>query len=91
MYLFIRCPVPSGSGTSSTRRAPPGEESMIQLTKLDDRRILVSLETVKYVESVPDTLIFFLNGDTVMVKESLEDVIKAVETFKTNILGGSRA
>lgn len=51
---------------------------MILLTKLDDNKILISLETVKYLESVPDTLIFFLNGDSVMVKESLPEIEQAV-------------
>lgn len=53
---------------------------MLMLTKLDNKKVLVNLETVKYLEQVPDTIIFFTNGESLMVKESLEDVEQAVET-----------
>ncbi len=48
---------------------------MLLLTKLDDSKVLVSLASIKYLEAVPDTLIFFLNGDSLMVKESLSDIL----------------
>lgn len=47
---------------------------MIELTKLDQSPVLVNLEAVKYVESMPDTLILFLNGDSIIVKESLSEI-----------------
>lgn len=59
---------------------------MILLTKLDNHKILVNLETVKYLEAVPDTLIFFTNGESIMVKESLDDIAKAVAKFQAEIL-----
>ncbi len=46
---------------------------MIMLTRLDNSKVLVNLETVKFIESTPDTLLSFLNGDSVMVRESLEE------------------
>ena len=62
---------------------------MILLTKLDDNKILINLETVKYLESVPDTLIFFVNGDSVMVKESLQDIEKAVINHHSQVFQSS--
>ncbi len=69
---------------------------MILLTKLDQQKILINLETVKYVESVPDTIIFFTNGDSVMVFESMEAISQAVlnyqaEVFKKSKLEGAGA
>lgn len=61
---------------------------MIFLTKLDNKKILINLESVKYIESVPDTLVFFLNGDSIMVKESLEQVACLVTVFKAAIMKG---
>lgn len=58
---------------------------MILLTKLDNSKILVNLETVKYLESIPDTLIFFTNGDSVIVKESLKDVELAVISLQSQV------
>ena len=45
------------------------------LTKLDRTRILVGFETVKYIEETPDTLIRFLNGESIFVRETLEEVL----------------
>ncbi len=59
---------------------------MILLTKLDDNKILINLDTVKYMESIPDTLILFTNGDSVIVKESLEEIVAAVKIFKAQII-----
>jgi len=59
---------------------------MIILTKLDNQKILINLETVKYLEAVPDTLIFFTNGESIMVKESLDDIANAVARFHAEIV-----
>lgn len=58
---------------------------MILLTKLDNHKILVSLATIKYLESIPDTLIFFTNGDSVIVKESLPEIEQAVVKFQSAV------
>lgn len=58
---------------------------MILLTKLNDQKVLINLETIKYIESVPDTLIFFTNGESVMVKESLEVFSEAVLTYQATV------
>jgi uncharacterized protein YlzI (FlbEa/FlbD family) len=63
---------------------------MILLTKLNNQKILVNLETVKYVESVPDTLIFFTNGESVMVKESVEVLSEAVLAYQVTVFKRSQ-
>jgi uncharacterized protein YlzI (FlbEa/FlbD family) len=59
---------------------------MIVLTKLDRNRILVSLENIKYVESTPDTLVRFVNGDMLLVLETLDEIGFLVEQFKARCL-----
>ena len=59
---------------------------MILLTKLDNKKVLVNLENVKCVEMVPDTLIFFTNGESLIVRESLEELTDSVVKFKSLIL-----
>ena len=59
---------------------------MIRLTKLDKSEFLVSLEAVKFIESAPDSIIFFLNGDTVIVMETLQEIEKRVEAHRSRIL-----
>lgn len=55
---------------------------MILLTKLDGARILVGLETIKYIEETPDTLLRFLNGESVIVKETLEQICERVDCMR---------
>ena len=53
---------------------------MILLTRLNDKPVVVNAELIKMIESTPDTLITLINGDHMMVRESMEDVVeKAVE------------
>ena len=59
---------------------------MILLTRLDNSKILVSLDAIKYAEATPDTLISFLNGDSILVKESLEQLEQRVIDYKAKIL-----
>jgi uncharacterized protein YlzI (FlbEa/FlbD family) len=58
---------------------------MILLTKLDQQKILINLETVKYIESVPDTIIFFTNGESLMVQESLDTISQAVVEYQAAV------
>lgn len=59
---------------------------MILLTKLDNSKILLNLENVKYIETVPDTLILFMNGDSLIIRESLEEVERRVVELKSHII-----
>ncbi len=53
---------------------------MITVTRLNDQRLVLNAELIKTVESTPDTLITLINGDRMMVKESMEEIVrKAVE------------
>lgn len=59
---------------------------MIILTKLDNKAMLLNLDSVKYLEAVPDTLIFFVNGDSLMVKESLDDVRQKIAAYHASLV-----
>ena len=61
------------------------EVNVVLLTKLDMTKILVNLPSIKYLEEVPDTLIFFLNGDRLMVRESLSEVLNAVKAYNRSM------
>ncbi len=53
---------------------------MITVTRLNDQALVLNAELIKTVESTPDTLITLINGDRMMVKESMEEIVrKAVE------------
>ncbi len=53
---------------------------MISVTRLNDQPLVLNAELIKTVESTPDTLITLINGDRMMVKESMDEIVrKAVE------------
>ncbi len=53
---------------------------MITVTRLNDQALVINAELIKTVESTPDTLITLINGDRMMVKESMDEIVrKAVE------------
>ena len=54
---------------------------MIRLTKLNNSEFILNAELIRYVESCPDTLITLINGDTLMVRETLEDVVRRAVAY----------
>lgn len=53
---------------------------MIMLTRLNGHKFVVNAELIRTVEALPDTTIKLINGDTMIVRESMELVVeKAVE------------
>ncbi len=53
---------------------------MIPVTRLNERRIVVNAEQIRSVEANPDTTIAMINGDHIIVRESMEEVVeKAIE------------
>lgn len=53
---------------------------MIVLTRLNGARFVVNAEMIRTVEQRPDTTIVLANGETLIVKETMDDVVtKAIE------------
>ncbi len=49
---------------------------MILLTRLTGRPMIINAELIKTVEETPDTMITLLNGDRIMVKEPIAEVVR---------------
>lgn len=64
---------------------------MILLTRLDKSKVLVNIETVKFFESTPDTLVIFINGDSLIVSESLEEIEARVVEYKRKVLNSLKS
>lgn len=53
---------------------------MIVLTRLNGKQFVLNAELIRTVEEVPDTTIQLVNGERVMVREPMTDVVdRAVE------------
>ena len=49
---------------------------MIPLTRLNGQPFVINAEKIRYVESTPDTLVCCDNGEKMMVRETLQEVMK---------------
>ncbi len=53
---------------------------MITLTRLNGKQIVINAELIRSVESLPDTTITLINGDHLIVRDTMQDVVyKAVD------------
>ena len=53
---------------------------MIRLTRLNGKEFVANAELIKFVEATPDTLLTLSSGDKLIVRESVDEVVKkAVE------------
>ncbi len=59
---------------------------MIQLTRLNNARLAVNCDLIKYVEEAPDTVLTLLNGEKLVVRETTEQVIERVRDFRRSVL-----
>jgi flagellar protein FlbD len=48
----------------------------------DNKRIVLNADLIEFVEGTPDTLISLTDGKKVMVKETVEEVVDCVVTYK---------
>ncbi|MEK6797728.1 MAG: flagellar FlbD family protein [Planctomycetota bacterium] len=58
---------------------------MITLTRLDQRVMVINAELIKMIESTPDTIVTLVNGDTVIVRESMEEVVRRAIDYARQI------
>jgi flagellar protein FlbD len=49
---------------------------MIQLTKLNGDQFVLNAEIIRYVERCPETLVTLISGESIMVTESMNEVVK---------------
>ena len=49
---------------------------MILLTRLNGAQFVINAEKIRYVEATPDTIVCCENGEKLMVKETIQDVIR---------------
>jgi flagellar protein FlbD len=49
---------------------------MITLTRLNGQAFVINAEKIRYVESTPDTIVCCDHGEKLMVRETLQEVMK---------------
>ncbi len=48
---------------------------MITVTRLNDKPMVVNADLIRTIEENPDTTITLINGDHLLVKESMKEVV----------------
>lgn len=61
---------------------------MIKLTRLNNTLIVVNSDLIEFVEETPDTIVTLTTGQKVIVRESVDEVIEKVISFKKRIVNG---
>jgi flagellar protein FlbD len=54
---------------------------MIHLTRLNNQPLVVNADLIKFIENAPDTVITLLTGEKIVVRESVEEVLRRVGEF----------
>lgn len=60
---------------------------MIFLSRLNDRGMVINADLIKMIEATPDTLITLINGDHLMVKETVEEVVDKAIDYARRVRG----
>lgn len=63
---------------------------MISVTRLNGTPMVLNAELIKTVESMPDTIITLVNGERLIVSESMKDIVersieygRSIRAFRT--------
>jgi flagellar protein FlbD len=61
--------------------------AMIKLTRLQNQVVVVNPDHIYEAEARPDTTLRLVNGDTMIVKETLDELISKVVEYRQRIRG----
>ena len=63
-----------------------GENSMIEVTKINGVKVLVNPDLIELVEETPDTVLTLTTGKKIIVKESRQQIKSLVKSYKREIM-----
>lgn len=59
---------------------------MIKVSRLNAQELAINCDLIERIESRPDTTLRFINGNSLVVRESLEEVLLRIEEYRGNVL-----
>ena len=62
-----------------------GENSMIEVTKINGVKVLVNPDLIELVEETPDTVLTLTTGWKIIVKESRQEIKNLVILYRKDI------
>jgi len=58
---------------------------MIELSLINDTRIVLNSDLIEFIEATPDTVISLSNGKKLIVRESVSEVIGKIVEFRRRL------
>jgi flagellar protein FlbD len=58
---------------------------MIEVTRLNDTKLIINADMIEKVEEAPDTVITLTSGNKIIVKESRQEVKNLVILYKKEV------
>jgi len=62
---------------------------MIEVTRLDNSKILINTELIQFLQSTPDTVITFISKDKMMVKEPVKEISRKIFEYQRSVNSGT--
>jgi len=59
---------------------------MIELTRLQNQKVVVNADLIEFIEETPDTMVSTTTGKKIMVKETVQEVIEKVIAYRRRCL-----
>ena|SRR5579863_2287417 len=59
---------------------------MIELTRLNGNPMLLNSDLIKTAEASPDTMLTLINGEKLIVREELSEVLERVVVYRAELL-----
>lgn len=59
---------------------------MIELTRLNGTPILLNSDLIKTAEASPDTMLTLINGEKLIVREELDEIVERVLAYRATLL-----
>ena len=59
---------------------------MIELTRLNSNPIILNSDLIKTAEASPDTMLTLINGEKLIVRESISEVVDRVLAYRSRLL-----
>lgn len=61
---------------------------MIEVRRLNESALTVNADLIEFIESTPDTMISLTTGKKIMVKDTVDEVVKKVIKYRRSINEG---
>ncbi len=59
---------------------------MVKLHRLNGTPVFINFELVRWMDASPDSVLTFTDGKTLMVKESMDEILVILQHYKKSIL-----